>query len=289
MLLGENMDFFDLHCDTPYECYTKKQGFYVNQLSVSADQSCCFGKWVQTFAFWIRDDLEKPYELYKKMLLDFKSKTKDAPKNLIPCFAVEGGAVLEADSDRLYELKDDGIRLLTLTWNGENLIAGGSKTDKGLTEFGKRVIEKMNRLKIGGDLSHLNEKSFFSAIQIAEFPLATHSNCRKIFNHPRNLTDEQIRLVAEKNGLIGICFYPEFLGCNVFEKIYENIFHIADMGFEDCIAIGSDFDGAEMDKRLKRPSDVPLLYDFLRDKGISRRILSKIFYGNAHNYIANLK
>lgn len=146
----------------------------------------------------------------------------------------------------------------------------------------------MNNLKIGCDLSHINEKSFYSAIEYAAFPLATHSNSKKICNHKRNLTDEQIKLICEKGGIIGFCFYPKFLGGDVFEKLYENIFHIADMGFENHIAIGSDFDGAEMDKKLGKIEKVPDLYTFLKAKGLSDSLLHKIFYENANNYIAKL-
>lgn len=283
------MNFFDLHCDTPYECYTKNMEFYVNQLAVSGESGSIFDNWTETFAIWIRDDAENPFSLYKNILGDFKLRLQNSPPNLTPLFVVEGGAVIENDTDRLYSLKNDGIKFLTLTWNGENNIAGGTKSEKGLTPFGKSVIEKMNCLKIGCDLSHLNEKSFFSAIEYAKFPLATHSNCRKICNHPRNLTDRQIKLVCEKGGIIGLCFYPEFLGEDVFEKLYENIVHISSLGFENNIAIGSDFDGAKMDKRLDSIKKVPDLCEYLKHKGLKKGLLDKIFFQNANNYIAKLK
>lgn len=283
------MNFFDLHCDTPYECYTKNQEFYVNCLAVSGKKGTVFNNWKQTFAIWIKDETENPFLLYKNILCDFKLKVQKRPHNLTPLFAVEGGAVLENDADRLFILKTDGIKLLTLTWNGENNIAGGTKTDKGLTDFGKTVIDKMNRIEIGCDLSHLNDKSFFDVIEYADFPLATHSNCRKLCNHPRNLTDEQIKLICEKGGIIGLCFYPEFLGGDTFQKIYENIYHICDMGFENNIAIGSDFDGAEMDRRLSNISKIPHLCRFLKQKGLDSDLLNKIFFQNANNYIAKLK
>ena len=281
--------YFDLHCDTPYECYFKNEQFYVNQLAISGKTGESFSEWTQTFAIWIKDDAENPFLLYKNILNDFKLKLKEKPENLTPLFAVEGGAVLENDSDRIFELKRDGIKFLTLTWNGENNIAGGADTDKGLTDFGKTVIEKMNRLKIGCDLSHLNEKSFFAAIEEAEFPLATHSNCKKICCHPRNLTDTQIKFLCERGGIMSLCFYPLFLGQNVMQKIYENIFHIAELGFENNIAIGSDFDGGEMNKCLDNISKIPDLYCFLSKKGLKNTFLDKIFFKNANNYIAKLE
>lgn len=282
------MNFFDLHCDTAFECYTKNQEFYVNQLSVSGKKGEIFENWTETFAIWIKDDAENPFLLYKTVLKSFKQKLKDIPPNLTPIFAVEGGATIESDIDRLDILKRDGIRILTLTWNGENWIAGGSKSQKGLTPFGKTVIKKMNRLRIGCDMSHLNSKSFYGAIELSDFPLASHSNCNAVCPHPRNLTDEQIKLICEKGGIIGLCFYPEFLNGDVKTKIYENICHIADMGFENSIAIGSDFDGGKMSPELDGIDKIPDLYRFLEQKGLEKCLLDKIFYKNADNYIAKL-
>lgn len=279
------MNCFDLHCDTPYKCYFRKQDFLKNSLSVSGEKGSVFDDWRQVFAVWIRDDLDEPFELYKAILKDFKEKLKNKPDNLTPYFSVEGGAVIEGCIDRLYELKRDGICAVTLTWNGENRIAGGSKTEKGLTDFGKRVIKEMNNLNMLCDLSHLNDKSFFSAVELADYPIATHSNCRAVFDCPRNLNDNQLKLIAEKGGIVGLCFYPEFLGENVYQKLYQNIYHLLELGMENNIAIGSDFDGADMAGGLCDISKIPLLYAYLSEKGINKSVLDKIFYKNAENYL----
>lgn len=281
------MKFFDLHCDTPYECYVKNQEFKSNRLAVSADKGGCFDVWYQTFAVWIKDDAKRPYILYKNILNSFKEKLRCCPDNLYPIFALEGGAAVE-NTDCLYEMKKDGIKMITLTWNGENKIAGGSKSDKGLTDFGRQVIEVMNQLGICCDLSHLNEKSFFSAMQYTLYPVATHSNCKAVCNHPRNLTDEQIKFLCQKGGIIGLCPYPEFLRGDVAEKLYENICHICDMGYEDNIAFGSDFDGAKQDKILSDIGKIPCLFKELEQKGLEKRLLCKIFYENAYNFIAKI-
>lgn len=279
------MDFFDLHCDTAYEMYVKNKGFKNNNLAVSSEKGKCFDKWTQTFAIWIEDTKENPFLFYKNALSHLKTNLCG---KVNPLFAVEGGSVIGNDIDLLYELKKDGIKFLTLTWNGENLIAGGAKSDKGLTDFGKSVIKEMNKIGIAVDLSHLNDKSFYGTIEIAEKALATHSNCRSICNHKRNLTDEQIKLIAQKNGVIGLNFYPEFLGNDFFEDIYRNIYHLCEMGFENNIAIGSDFDGADMPKEMTDISKIPDLYCKLLDKGLPERLLYKIFYKNAYNFCLNL-
>lgn len=278
------MNYFDLHCDTPYECYFKNQDFQENFLAVSGEKGAVFENWRQVFAIWIRDEQDEPYTLYKAILKDFKEKLKNKPDNLTPYFSVEGGAVIEDDIDRIYKLHEDGICALTLTWNGENRIAGGSKTDKGLTDFGKRVICEMNSLNMLCDLSHLNEKSFYSAVTLADFPIATHSNCKFCHDVPRNLNDNQLKLIAEKDGVVGLCFYPEFLGGDVLEKLYRNIYHMLELGIEDNIAIGSDFDGADMANELCDISKIPFLYEKLKETGLKEPVLDKIFYKNAEKY-----
>ena len=278
------MNYFDLHCDTPYECYFKNQPFFRNSLAVSGEKGAFFENWKQLFAVWIRDDIDEPFKLYRAIINDFKEKLTQKSDNLTTYFAVEGGAVIGNDIDLLYKLKADGIRSLTLTWNGENLIAGGSKSDRGLTSFGQRVIKELNSLQICCDLSHLNDKSFYKAVETADYPIATHSNCRAVCDVPRNLTDDKLQLIAEKGGIIGLCFYPEFLGGDVFFKLYENIYHMLKLGLENNIAIGSDFDGAKMDNALSDIAKIPYLYVKLNEKGISADILDKIFYKNAENY-----
>ena len=283
------MKYFDLHSDTPYKCYKENLDFFENVLSVSAQKGRVFEKWSHFFAVWIKDDLENPYENYRKIIDSFKLKIKDKPSNLTPYFSLEGGSAIEDKPYRLYELKDDGIKLINLTWNGENLLAGGVNTQKGLTDLGKLVLKEMNRLKIGCDVSHLNEKSFFAAAEYADYIIASHSNCKSICPDKRNLTNEQIKLIAEKGGIIGICFYPLFLGeGDVYEQVYKHIYHICDMGLENHIAIGSDFDGADMEKELKDIKAIPRLCEYLRDKGMGDGLLDKIFFENANNFIAKL-
>lgn len=282
------MNYFDLHCDTTYECYKTDVAMRRNGLAVSFDYAHLFDKWQQVFAVWISDDTKNPYGLYKKIIKDFKSKARRKPENLNPILAVEGGSVIERNINRLDKLREDGVKILTLTWNGENAIAGGSKSGAGLSRFGRKVIKRMNEIGLVCDFSHLNDKSFFSAIDIAERVIATHSNCRAIYDHKRNLTDEQLKLIADKGGIIGLCFFPGFLGGDTFQKIYENIYHMLELGLENHIAIGSDFDGADMDSRLENIGDIPSLYFRLSEKCINDRVLNKIFYENAANYMLNL-
>ena len=279
------MRYFDLHCDTPYECYRQQQPFSENALAVNAKKGACFEDWKQVFAIWIRDNHPAPYQLYQNILADFQEKLTACPPNLTPYFAVEGGAVIEDDLTRIAALKRDGVRFFTLTWNGQNRIAGGSLSEQGLTAFGREVITLLNREGISTDLSHLNDRSFYAAISCADYPVATHSNCRSVCNVARNLKDDQIRLIAEKEGLIGLCFYPPFLCGEVIDALFCNIRHLCKMGLEQYVAIGSDFDGGEMSEEVKTLSDLPSLYRKLGEMGIKESVLRNVFYENADRYI----
>lgn len=288
------MDFFDLHCDSPYESFRTGESFECGRLAVTREKGRVFDKWVQICAIWIPDGCESPKRRYRAVLENFTGQTKIAVKadeleaDRAFLLSLEGGSPIESvnDVDMLYS---DGIRAVTLTWNGKNKIAGGSNTSAELTPFGREVISRLNALKIATDVSHLNDKSFYAAIECVDFPIATHVGCRDVHRVRRNLTDRQIKLLTEKYGLVGLCFYPAFLGeGDVFSDFSRHLFHLCDMGLEDFLSVGSDFDGAEMDKRLDSAAQVPVLYDYLKNNGFEEKLLYKLFYKNAKDYFLRL-
>lgn len=279
------MKFFDLHCDTAYLCYDNSLRFCDDTLAVTPKKAEALDEWHQCFAIFINDGKKNPFEYYKKVLDNLKKELKNKPSNLTPIFTVEGGLLIENDLSRIETMYNDGIRALTLTWNGENQIAGGADTDIGLKKFGKEVIKELNRFNIMTDLAHLNKKSYYKALELAKTPIVTHSCIEHVNNHKRNIDDNQLKFLVEKGGIFGLCFYPDFLGQgNVFENVYKNIFHILDLGYEDYLSIGSDFDGADMDNNLCDISAVPSLYQYLKTRNISEEILDKIFFYNAYNF-----
>lgn len=283
------MKLFDLHCDTAFECYKRGIGLFDCSLQLSLESMELFSKWKQCFAIWIRDDEQHPYQLYKAIRDDFSEKIKENKSaNFVPFLTVEGGAVIEDEPDRVHLLKEDGVKLLGLTWNGTNRLAGGANSSSSLTELGKVVIKKLNEEKIGCDLSHTNKSSFFAALELAQYPIASHSNAYSIVPHRRNLTDEQLTLLAQKGGLIGLCFYPVFIGEDVFEGVYQNIYHLLELGLQKNIAIGSDFDGASMSSALDSPRKILELYRFLCERGLEKDTLDDIFYNNANNFFLKL-
>ncbi len=287
------MNLFDLHCDTPTQCFCKNLAFDNNQTAVNEKSLKSFKKAVQICAIFTRDDAQNPFENYTKTLEFFKNNLT-LPINDLSCdhtilLSCEGGSILEGNLDRIHKLSKDGICTLSLTWNGENFLAGGALTDSGLKEKGRQAIKILNQLNMALDLSHLNDKSFFDAIEVAKYPVATHSNSRFIKDNKRNLTDIQLKLIKGKDGLVGINFYPLFLNeNNVFDSIYLNIEHMLSLGLENNIALGSDFDGGKMSKKLDCQWKLHDLYDFLSNMGIKEEILNKIFYQNAMAFYKKL-
>ncbi len=283
------MNYFDLHCDTPHVIYKNGAKFKDGNTAVSLEKGEIFDRWCQLCAVWIPDDCKEPKKRFLEIGEYFKSQVptlkeaSDLENDNCFILTLEGGAPIQAlsDVDMLY---DFGVRVVTLTWNGKNKIAGGANTKAPLTSFGKKVIKRMNERGMVVDLSHLNDQSFSEALSLADRVLATHSCCRNIENVPRNLTDEQIRAIIDKNGLIGICLYPRFLGGDdVFSAFSRHLSHLLSLGGENAVAIGSDFDGAAMSDRLDSVDKIPKLYKYL-SKNYDKKQLNKLFFDNAFNF-----
>lgn len=282
------MKYFDLHADTVYRCLGENLDFNDKALHITADKASAFDEWYQCFAVFIEDGIAEPFKYYKKAVSFLKKEFESKPKNLTPILAVEGGLLIENDLSRIETMHNDGIRALTLTWNAENQIAGGTYSDVGLKDFGKDVIKELNRFEIMVDLAHINKNSYYQALELADKPVITHT-CLECFNeHRRNIDDHQIKALVQKNGIMGLCFYPLFLGKgDVFENIYKNVYHILDLGYEDYLCIGSDFDGCKLSDRLADISYIPSLYEYLKSRNIDKETLDKIFFYNAYNFFKN--
>lgn len=285
------MNFIDLHTDTPLKIFRGTE--------IAADftkQSFC--SYFQNMAVWINDSDTDPTNTYDKtvnMLKEYLQQRnisvalpgKQPEKGAF--ISVENGGFLADHPDYLEKMVEDGVKVISLSWNGQNPLAGGCNSDGELTEKGREIIKRINRYGLALDISHLNDKSAKQAIELANKPLATHSNCREVCAHPRNLSDERLLQLREKGGIVGLCFYSLFLSeGDVFESLLKNIEHLLSLGMENNIAIGSDFDGAQMDNSLKTTADVPALYDFLSKKGLENSLLQGVFYKNALAFFSRM-
>ncbi|MFX1280291.1 MAG: dipeptidase [Promethearchaeota archaeon] len=162
--------------------------------------------------------------------------------------ALEGSGSLGSEISLIKNYYNLGVRSFALTHNKKNLLADGCavQSAKGLTKLGKDYVGELNKLNVNIDLSHISEPSFWDVLNIVDKPLvATHSNARSLCNHPRNLTDDQINAIAEKNGVIGINFFSIFIDDNgknaTVDKLVDHIDYIVDLVGIDHVGLGPDF------------------------------------------------
>lgn len=202
-------------------------------------------------------------------------------------FGIENGLALNHDLANVRHFAQRGVVYITLCHNGDNDIcdsARGCDTNNGVSPFGHKVIEEMNRQGIMVDLSHAAEKSFYDALDISRQPIVcSHACCRALCDHPRNLTDEQMRALAQHGGVMQITLYHGFLRLNGEASILDAIAHLEhaiDVMGIDNVGIGTDFDGDGGVKGMADASEMINLTRHLLRRGYSERDIAKIWGGN---------
>ncbi len=234
---------------------------------------------------------------------------------------IEGGHMIDSNLDNLRHLYELGGRYMTLTHSVHLPWAGSSgdeaDEDPGLTEFGREVVTEMNRLGMIVDVSHVSDKTFFGTVEASQAPvIASHSSCRALAAHTRNMTDEMIRRVSESGGVVHINFFNSFLddefrsrsrdyevqsepespaekwdaamrklhvlGRTPLSVLLDHIEHAANVGGIEHVGLGSDFDGVneELPEAMEDISKIPNLIPGLRERGFSDDAISKILGGN---------
>ncbi len=318
------MKLFDLHCDTAGVCFDKGISLNDESLHLNLCKGTSLDKWCQLFAIWISDSYRgKEAERYfENALLNFKKEINENSNKIKLCkdfsdlndavsnrkcaalLTCEGGSAF-VDPERIMQANEYGVKLITLTWDGENELGFGAQSgiNEGLKSAGKAVLREMEKQKIVADVSHLNRGGFYDALSSGAAVIASHSNCESVlmktksdgeekdFACRRSLNDEQIKLLRDCGGLIGINFYKNYLGNegdDGFEAVYRHISHLLDLGCEDVIALGSDFDGCEINQELAGVDKTADLYGFLRNRGLTESVTEKIFYDNAYKFFKNI-
>jgi membrane dipeptidase len=194
---------------------------------------------------------------------------------------VEGAHALEGDLSRVSELRERGVLFIGLVHLRDNEIGcSSSGSDRGLTELGRKLIGEMNRNGILVDLAHASTKTFFEAVELTTLPpIVSHTGVRSVYDTWRNLSDDQIRAVAERGGVIGVMLAPPALGEPSLEEAVRHIEHVIEVGGEDAAAIGSDFDGyvgPAIDA-----AGLPALTELMLRRGFSEERVRKILGENA--------
>ena len=292
-----NMRIIDLHCDTILRCDTEAKSLRDYQGHISLDKlqtgEClaqCFALFIPTHDsgrefFGVERD---PWEVYHALLKCYRENMADCADTIRPVLTaddilinrdsgfissiltVEDSVEINGQLSRLDELYRDGVRMITLTWNYENSVGFPNNADpvahlsKGLKPFGFQVLERMNELGIIVDVSHLSEAGFYDVAQHSKKPFAaSHSCCRALKDHPRNLTDDQLRTLGDSGGVIGINFYDVFLGSKdgftAIEDIVRHMVYAKNKAGIESVAFGSDMDGIESALEFSDYSGYPQL------------------------------
>lgn len=201
--------------------------------------------------------------------------------------AIEGGEVLCGNIILLNSLFRLGVRSIGLTWNQRNEIADGCgelRTKGGLTLFGIKVVQEMNKIGMVIDLSHISPSGFWDVLEHTTAPImVSHANCKKICPHRRNLDDDQIIALKENDGVMGITFVKDFLGEGEIDinDVIKHIDYAVALVGANHVGIGSDFDGTdEMPKGLEDVTKLYLIGEKLLKSGYSQSDTEKIMGGN---------
>lgn len=202
--------------------------------------------------------------------------------------AIENGLALQGDIRMLDHFHQRGVIYITLCHNGDNDLcdsAKGCQTHSGLSSFGRKVVKRMNELGIIIDMSHAAESSFYDVLAISQKPIVcSHSNCRALCDHPRNLTDEQMRRLAEAGGVMQLTLYPGFVStdphADYFTEFFNHLDHAISIMGIDHVGIGTDFDGDGGIPGIADASELINISRHLIRRGFSERDIEKIWGGN---------
>lgn len=264
------MNIIDLHCDVLMKLWESKgelrfadaPELQVNKARLQQGQVK-----VQCFAIFIEPDLpsDQKFQVALEQIHYFYQEVLGKNPDMVhikewsdfdrlkigqigAMLTLEGVDAIGNDITKLETLYRLGVRSVGLTWNNANLAADGAGEPRGagLTLFGKRIVQLNNKHQVLTDVSHLSEKAFWDVMELADYPIASHSNAKKLCNHPRNLTDEQATAMFQKGGLIHVVYNPPFVkvtGKATISDLIKHIDHFCSMGGVKQIGFGSDFDG----------------------------------------------
>lgn len=246
------------------------------------------------------------YSPYIAPVYHFSDIVENAKKGLISgILTIEEGGVLEGSLEKLREFYEYGVRMITLTWNYPNEIGfpgcleeqavpeitsvSGWKVKgeyPGLTRRGIEIVQKMEEQGIIVDVSHLSDAGFWDVAAIMKKPfVASHSNARSICGHKRNLSDAQIRTIGERGGVIGLNYADDFLENDpanlTWDSFIRHIKHMINVGGEDVLALGSDFDGIPTNPLVPDAGAVPRLFEVMAGNGIAPSVIDKMAGENA--------
>ena len=304
------MPLFDLHCDTLTECVRKGESLYSNSLHWDISRALQFSPCAQVLAIWTPDTLRgnaATAAARQAISLAHKAETRYSPafrlwhageafpavdeKKCLGILGLESAAPLAGNPDLLAEFADNDVKVIALTWNGDNEAASGVCGDenRGLTAFGKALLERMERRHVTADVSHLNERGFYDVCNATDKPfIASHSVSRAVFDHKRNLTDAQFSEIVRRGGLVGLNLCEAQLGEQSFAQFERHFSHFLDLGGENVLALGFDLDGTTLSDEWNGVAVVEALFTYLERRGYEKSLLLRVFFGNAADFFRKM-
>jgi Zn-dependent dipeptidase, microsomal dipeptidase homolog len=306
----------DCHCDTLSKLYDEGTSLYENNHHLDLKRLMAAGGGLQFCAIFVPSEYRYQGGLrYALLLLDkynrelaelrrrdidflpvlTRQDARDARQHKVATLlTIEEGGAIEGSLAALRIFYQLGVRCMTLTWSNRNDIADGVNdtiTGGGLTHFGREVVREMNRLGMIVDVSHIAPKGFWDVIELSEKPImATHSDAAGVCDVPRNLTDEQIKAIAAKRGVIGINFAAGFLAADPdkadIDSIYRHLDHMIALAGDDCVAFGSDYDGiSKTPAGAEGVEKFPAIIDYLLKKNFPPSTVEKIAHRNVFRFL----
>lgn len=293
----------DCHCDTLTTARAIGSGLAGERTELSLLRPMG-ERWCQCFAIWLHDRVrgeaalayyDRHRRYFAEQLAQYTRRVEQAvtPADIVDItsrgktaalLTVENGSALGGRLERVAALAADGVRMMTLTWNAQNELAGGQESEAGFSPFGRSVVAAMEQHGIVADVSHLCETAFWELERFATRPyVASHSNCRAVHDHPRNLTDDQIRALAARGGIIGLTYHLPFV-CGAadacFDDLCRHLEQLLRVGGGQVAALGSDFDGGTAPSCLCRSEQVANLADCLMER-FGKPLAAQVLGGNA--------
>lgn len=296
---------FDAHCDTAFELFRKGERLKQNSGHIDLPRVGEYVHYAQIFAFcslsglknlpWTAEELlQKPLTYLRKQVAEnsasiaFAASGADvlrlwAENRCAALLSVEGAEVIGCDPQRLPWLREQGFVMTTLTWNADNALAGWHQSLQGLTAQGRDFVSEAQSLGLLIDVSHLSEAAFWDLTRFTSAPIvASHSNCRSICDHSRNLTDDQLRAIGETGGAVGLNLYPPFLGeQGGFDLLRRHLEHMLRLCGEKHVMLGGDLDGCDtLVSGFSGVDSYASFYEYLLGCGYAPALLEDLFYHN---------
>lgn len=279
------MRYGDLHCDT-LTSGGKQPFLHRKNTQISLEKLIGGDCFLQCFAVFCRSKEAGAWRRACGFVSDFRGAEAELRSaGIIPVLTIEDGGILEGELSRLDFLTAAGVRIFGFTWNDENCLGYPCGASGGLKPFGRQAAEKLFSEGVYADVSHLSDGGTEELISLAKAfgrPIvASHSLCRAVYAHKRNLTDGQIRGIADTGGVVGVNFVREFIGP---EGLFGHIRRLIAVGGEDVAAIGTDFDGTEA-PLYAGADEMPKFFDDMKKAGFSFRQTEKLAYKNVARLI----